>query len=104
MLIIFAILVLSFLILIHEVGHFLAAKLVGVWPEEFGIGMNPASKIIGNVLEDEKKLGTVHVAFGDNSTFGGNVKCGIHIDGIILKPTVVINDEKTILEKGELTV
>ncbi len=71
---------------------------------EFGVGMNPASKIIGNVLEDEKKLGTVHIAFGDNSTFGGNVKCGVHIDGIILKPTVLLDDKKTILEKGELVV
>jgi leucyl aminopeptidase (aminopeptidase T) len=69
---------------------------------EFGIGMNPAAKIIGNVLEDEKKLGTIHIAFGDNSTYGGNVKCGVHIDGIILKPTVVLDDKKTILDKGEL--
>jgi leucyl aminopeptidase (aminopeptidase T) len=71
---------------------------------EFGIGMNPNSKIIGNVLEDEKKLGTIHIAFGDNSTYGGNVKCGVHIDGIILKPTVIFDDKKTILEKGELVV
>lgn len=71
---------------------------------EFGIGMNPAAKIIGNVLEDEKKLGTIHIAFGDNSTYGGNVKCGVHIDGIILKPTVVLDDKKTILDKGELVV
>jgi leucyl aminopeptidase (aminopeptidase T) len=69
---------------------------------EFGIGMNPKSKIIGNVLEDEKKLGTIHIAFGDNSTYGGVVKCGVHIDGIILKPTVVLDDKKTILDKGEL--
>jgi leucyl aminopeptidase (aminopeptidase T) len=69
---------------------------------EFGIGMNPAAKIIGNVLEDEKKLGTIHIAFGDNSPYGGNVKCGVHIDGIILKPTVVLDDKKTILDKGEL--
>jgi leucyl aminopeptidase (aminopeptidase T) len=71
---------------------------------ELGIGMNPASKIIGNVLEDEKKLGTIHIAFGDNSTYGGNVKCGVHIDGIILKPTLVLDDKKTILDKGELVV
>lgn len=71
---------------------------------EFGIGMNPASKIIGNILEDEKKLGTIHIAFGDNSTFGGAVKCGVHIDGIILKPTVVLDNKRTILDKGELKV
>jgi len=70
---------------------------------EFGIGMNPKAKIIGNVLEDEKALGTVHVAFGDNSTFGGKIKCGIHIDGIIMKPTLTL-DDRTILEDGKLVV
>jgi leucyl aminopeptidase (aminopeptidase T) len=70
---------------------------------ELGIGMNPNARIIGNVLEDEKVLGTVHVAFGDNSTFGGKVSCGIHLDGIIKNPTLKIND-KTILEKGKLVV
>jgi len=70
---------------------------------ELGIGMNPNARIIGNVLEDEKVLGTVHVAFGDNSTFGGKVSCGIHLDGIIKNPTLKI-DDKTILDKGKLVV
>lgn len=50
--IISAILVLSILILVHELGHFLAAKLVGVWPEEFGIGLPPRiwGKKIGKTL------------------------------------------------------
>ena len=65
--------------------------------------MNPKSKIIGNVLEDEKVMGTVHVALGDNSTFGGKCKAGIHIDGIIKNPTFLA-DDKTILEKGKLIV
>ena len=68
---------------------------------ELGIGMNPKAKIIGNVLEDEKVLGTVHIAFGDNSTFGGKVKCGIHVDGIITKPTLEI-DDVVVLNKGKL--
>jgi leucyl aminopeptidase (aminopeptidase T) len=70
---------------------------------ELGIGMNPNARIIGNVLEDEKVLGTVHVAFGDNSTFGGRVNCGIHLDGIIKNPTLKI-DDKIILDKGKLVV
>jgi leucyl aminopeptidase (aminopeptidase T) len=55
---------------------------------EFGIGTNPKARLIGNVLEDEKVLGTCHVAFGDNSTFGGKVQAGIHVDGILLRPTI----------------
>jgi leucyl aminopeptidase (aminopeptidase T) len=68
---------------------------------EFGVGMNPHSKIIGNILEDQKALGTVHFGFGDNSTFGGDVKCDIHVDGMILKPDVSI-DGKPIIKKGKL--
>jgi leucyl aminopeptidase (aminopeptidase T) len=70
---------------------------------EVGIGMNPKAKIIGNVLEDEKVMGTVHVALGDNSTFGGKCKAGIHMDGIIKKPTLVA-DDIVIMEKGKLLV
>lgn len=36
--------ILSFLVLIHELGHFLAAKLVGVRVEEFGLGYPPRLK------------------------------------------------------------
>jgi len=41
--------VLSILILVHELGHFLVAKKNGVWVEEFGIGLPPRiwSKKIG---------------------------------------------------------
>ncbi|UCH89448.1 MAG: aminopeptidase [Thermoplasmata archaeon] len=68
---------------------------------ELGIGMNPKSKLIGNILEDEKILGTVHIGFGDNSTFGGKVQCGIYISGVVTKPTLTI-DNKVIIENGEL--
>ncbi len=40
--VIFAIFVFSFLIAIHELGHFIAAKLFGVRVNEFAIGMGPA--------------------------------------------------------------
>lgn len=42
----------SFLIVIHEIGHFLAARFFGVWVEEFGIGIPPRlfGKKIGQTL------------------------------------------------------
>ena len=70
---------------------------------EFGIGTNPKARLFGNPLEDEKVLGTCHVALGDNSTFGGKVQAGIHIDGVLLRPTIKL-DEKIIMESGRLKV
>ena len=64
---------------------------------EFGIGINPKAKLIGNVLEDEKVAGTVHIALGDNSTFGGDVIAGIHLDGIIKEPEIFVDGERFIL-------
>ena len=64
---------------------------------EFGIGINPEARLIGNVLEDEKVGGTVHIALGDNSTFGGDVIAGIHLDGIIKVPHLYADGEKFIL-------
>jgi leucyl aminopeptidase (aminopeptidase T) len=64
---------------------------------EFGIGINPEARLIGNVLEDEKVGGTVHIALGDNSTFGGDVIAGIHLDGIITKPLLFVDNERFIL-------
>lgn len=70
---------------------------------EFGIGTNDKARITGVILEDEKKAGTIHIAFGDNSTFGGVVQAGVHIDAVILGPEVTIG-ETTILSEGELHV
>ena len=70
---------------------------------EFGIGTNYKAKLTGNVLEDEKVLGTIHIAFGDNSTMGGTVRVPSHQDGIVTRPTVWIGSRK-IMEDGRLLV
>ncbi|MEW6592595.1 MAG: aminopeptidase [Candidatus Hadarchaeota archaeon] len=68
---------------------------------EFGVGTNPKARLIGSVLEDEKVLGTCHIALGDNSTFGGRVQAGVHVDGIFKKPTVKL-DGKFLMKDGKL--
>ncbi len=67
---------------------------------EFGIGTNPQARLSGCTVEDEKTLGTVHIALGNNISFGGSndVKC--HFDCVIKKPTVMI-DGQLIIEKGK---
>jgi len=56
---------------------------------ELGIGTNPAATRPDNVLESEKILGTVHIAFGDNHTFGGTVKAPLHQDFVVFGATLV---------------
>lgn len=44
--------ILSVLVLVHEFGHFIAARLSGVKAEEFGFGFPP--RLIGFVRENGK--------------------------------------------------
>jgi len=70
---------------------------------ELGIGTNDKAVITGNILEDEKALGTAHIALGNNKSYGGNIDVPIHVDGIFYKPTIIVDDKK-IMEKGKLLV
>lgn len=69
---------------------------------ELGIGTNRNARLCGIILEDEKVYGTVHVAFGTNTSFGGTVKANCHLDGIILKPDVYL-DGKLMIKQGHFT-
>mgnify|MGYP005812659159 CR=1 FL=1 len=68
---------------------------------ELGIGTNEEAILTGNILEDEKILGTAHVAFGASAAIGGTVQVPVHLDCVILEPTVEI-DGRTVLSGGEL--
>jgi len=74
---------------------------------ELGIGVNPGARITGNMLEDEKSLGTAHVAFGNNADFtgGGNNHSKIHRDYLFYKPTIEVSyaegKNKVLMKHGE---
>jgi len=68
---------------------------------ELGIGLNPKAQIVGNVLEDEKVLGTVHFAIGSN--YDQDAPSLIHSDGIIKKPTVTV-DDRVLMKQGKMMV
>jgi aminopeptidase len=70
---------------------------------ELGIGTNEEAILTGNVLEDEKILGTIHLAFGASAAIGGTVQVPVHLDCVLLEPTVEIDGE-TITRAGELLV
>ena len=42
------VLILGVLVLIHEIGHFVTARLAGVRVLEFGVGFPPRAKVLGN--------------------------------------------------------
>lgn len=69
---------------------------------EFGIGINPKAKLTGNILEDEKVLGTCHIALGSSFAIGGTIKAKCHLDGVIKNPTIIIDNKKKIMKNGKL--
>jgi leucyl aminopeptidase (aminopeptidase T) len=91
-----------------DAGERLMALLTEHGPEaatvaELGIGSNEKAILSGNVLEDEKILGTAHVAFGASAAIGGTVQVPVHLDCVVMKPDVALDGEP-IVRGGELLV
>lgn len=70
---------------------------------EFAIGTNRKASIVGAMICDEKTLGTIHFAIGNNKHLGGNNYCHGHFDNVVKDPTVYFDDKK-IMEKGNLLI
>jgi leucyl aminopeptidase (aminopeptidase T) len=70
---------------------------------ELGVGTNERAKLTGNVLEDEKILGTVHVAFGASAAIGGTVSVPIHLDVVVSNASLTI-DGRAVLESGRFAL
>ncbi|MDD4857217.1 MAG: aminopeptidase [Candidatus Krumholzibacteria bacterium] len=79
----------------------LGAKAFNV--AEFGIGTNDAARITGSILEDEKVMGTIHIALGNNMSMGGTVDVSVHLDGLVKYPTVEL-DGAPIMDRGKLLI
>jgi len=82
------------------------AKVIG----ELGIGINPGARITGNMLEDEKSLGTAHIAFGNNADFpgGGKNNSKIHRDFLFYRPTIEAKytngSKKVLIKNGKIVL
>jgi aminopeptidase len=70
------------------------ARLIG----ELGLGINPATRITGNLIEDEKVCGTAHFAVGYN--YDNDGEAFIHQDGLVLRPAIWI-DGRQIMKNGK---
>jgi leucyl aminopeptidase (aminopeptidase T) len=91
-----------------EQGEGLLALLRGAGEDgtrvaELGVGTNEKAIVTGNLLEDEKILGSCHVAFGASAGIGGEIQVPIHEDCVVLKPTLLVDGEPLIRD-GELLV
>ena len=59
---------------------------------EIGIGLNPKARLTSQISETKKRLGTAHIALGDNARdYGGSVECAVHLDGMILDVTIELD-------------
>jgi len=94
--------------LINEITRLQTVDEDSMMIGELGIGVNPKAVITGNMLEDEKALGTAHLAFGNNADFpgGGNNNSKIHRDYLFYTPTIDViypdNTHQLIMQKGKL--
>jgi aminopeptidase len=56
---------------------------------ELGIGLNPGViELTGDILLDEKLNGSVHIAIGMNDRFGGQNHSNLHLDLVMLNPSL----------------
>ncbi len=69
---------------------------------EFGFGMNSRARMTGNRLEDQVVRGSAYFGIGDNSALGGSARVGIHMRGVMLKPTIELNDVDLVVD-GKIT-
>lgn len=73
------------------------------FPAEIAIGLNPKATVTGVLREDKKIQGTCHMAVGTNADFGGTVRAKVHMDGLMLRPTVTF-DGRRIVEDGRIVI
>ena len=70
---------------------------------ELGVGTNERATLTGLILEDEKMLGTVHVAFGASAGIGGTVSVPVHLDVLIEDATLDV-DGTRVLDGGRFVL
>jgi leucyl aminopeptidase (aminopeptidase T) len=68
---------------------------------ELALGTNPACRLVPKSREVKKRLGQAHVALGDNLSLAGTVDSAVHLDIVMLRPTVILDDDRLVLDGGE---
>lgn len=84
-------------------GDRLLAKLESFGPEganlaELGVGTHDRASLSGSILEDEKILGSVHVAFGASAAIGGTVSVPVHVDCVVVDATLQVDGQELLAD------
>jgi len=58
---------------------------------EIAFGINPFAEIIGNIILDEKTVGTAHIGIGNSQMLGGSVYSNVHVDSVFYGPYVEVD-------------
>jgi 2,5-dihydroxypyridine 5,6-dioxygenase len=72
-------------------------------PAEASVGVNAKAIVRGIQREDKNIMGTLHFGLGTDIHVGGSVKSKIHMDGVILHPTLYVDGVKRI-DNGDILV
>jgi 2,5-dihydroxypyridine 5,6-dioxygenase len=70
---------------------------------EFGIGLNPCSRLCATNLEDLGRLGNAHCGIGSSYAIGGKILAPNHIDAIF-KDAVIEFDGQVVLDNGRVKI
>ena len=73
------------------------------FPTEASIGLNKKARVVGDQREDKNIFGSMHFGLGTNSDVGGTVASRLHMDGVVLQPTVYVDGIEKI-RRGEFQV
>ncbi|WP_285729186.1 aminopeptidase [Nocardiopsis sp. ATB16-24] len=73
------------------------------FPTEASIGLNKKAQIVGSQREDKNIYGAVHFGLGTNSDVGGTVESNLHMDLVVLQPTLYVDGVKK-MDHGEFLV
>jgi leucyl aminopeptidase (aminopeptidase T) len=65
-------------------------------PAEASIGINSKAMVRGVQREDKNILGSIHFGVGTNIDVGGTVHSNIHMDGVVLEPTLYVDGDMRI--------
>jgi len=65
-------------------------------PAEASVGVNAKAVVRGIQREDKNILGSMHFGLGTNADVGGSIVSKIHLDGVILEPTLYVDGVKRI--------